>query len=106
SPAALSPGAANPDTNPDHLSAGYLVALASRVVREVGALARRVGASGKRLPTMTIDTTIGFASAADRAAFADELTATVLDLASRYHHDDGRPYRLVVAAHPVPEETA
>jgi hypothetical protein len=28
----------------------------------------------------------------------------VLDLAARYHHDDGRPHRLVVAAHPVPEE--
>ena len=34
------------------------------------------------------------------AAFADELTAAVLDLAARYHHDDGRPHRLVVAAHP------
>jgi hypothetical protein len=26
----------------------------------------------------------------------------VVDLAARYHHDDGRPYRLLVAAHPVP----
>jgi hypothetical protein len=58
-------------------------------VREVGALARRAGATGKRLPTLTIDTRIGFRSAADRAAFADDLTAAVLDLAARYHHDDG-----------------
>ena len=64
------------------------------------------GASGKRLPTLTIDTQIGFRSAADRAAFADDLTAAVLDLAGRYHHDDGRPHRLVVAAHPLPEESA
>ncbi|AEI13475.1 ArsR/SmtB family transcription factor [Cellulomonas gilvus] len=105
SPAAVSAGAADPDASADHLSAGYLVALAGRVVREVGALARRAGASGGRLPTLTIDTRIGFRSAADRAAFADELTAAVLDLAARYHHDDGRPHRLVVAAHPVPEET-
>ena len=95
---------ADPDANADHLSAGYLVALAGRLVREVGALARRAGASGKRLPTLTIDTQIGFRSAADRAAFADDLTAAVLDLAARYHHDDGRPHRLLVAAHPLPEE--
>jgi hypothetical protein len=75
------------------------------VVREVASLARRAGASGKRLPTMAIDTEIRFRSASDRAAFADELTAAVVELASRYHHDDGRPHRLLVAAHPKPEET-
>jgi DNA-binding transcriptional ArsR family regulator len=104
SPAAVSASAADPSANDDHLSAGYLIALAGRLVREVGALARRAGASGRSLPTLTIDTRIGFRSAADRAAFADDLTAAVLDLAARYHHDDGRPHRLVVAAHPLPEE--
>ena len=44
-------------------------------MREVAALARRAGATGRRLPTMAIDTEIRFRSAADRAAFADELTA-------------------------------
>lgn len=104
SPAAVSASAADPDGKADHLSAGYLVALAGRVVREVGALARRAGASGGRLPTLSIDTVIGFRSPDDRAAFAEELTEGVLDLAARYHHDDGRPHRLVVAAHPVPED--
>ncbi|WP_457963399.1 helix-turn-helix domain-containing protein [Arthrobacter sp. D1-29] len=104
SPAALSATAADPDANDDHLSVRYLVALAGRLMREVGAMARRADASGKGLPTLTIDTKIGFQSAADRAAFADDLTAAVLDLAARYHHDDGRPHRLVVAAHPLPEE--
>jgi DNA-binding transcriptional ArsR family regulator len=104
SPAALNASAANPVANPDHLSAGYLVALAGRIVREVGALARRAGATGTRLPTLAIDSEIGFRSAADRAAFADDLTAAVLDLAARYHHDDGRRYRLAVAAHPLVEE--
>ena len=46
SPAAVSASAADPDANADHLSAGYLVALAGRLVREVGTLARRAGASG------------------------------------------------------------
>ncbi|QCB94791.1 ArsR/SmtB family transcription factor [Cellulomonas shaoxiangyii] len=106
SPAAVSASAADPDATADRLSAGYLVALAGRVVREVGALARRAAATGARLPTLTVDTQIGFRSAADRAAFADDLTAAVLDLAARYHHDDGRPHRLVVAAHPLPQEDA
>jgi DNA-binding transcriptional ArsR family regulator len=105
SPAALGSSAADPDETPDRLSARYLVALAGRLVREVGELARRATATGKRLPTLAIDTEIRFRSAEDRAAFADELTATVIDLASRYHHDDGRPHRLVVAAHPKSEDT-
>lgn len=106
SPAAVSASAADPDANDDTRSAAYLVALAGRLVREVAGLSRRAGSSGKRLPTLAIDTQIGFRSAADRAAFADDLTAAVLELAARYHHDDGRPYRLVVAAHPRLEEKA
>jgi DNA-binding transcriptional ArsR family regulator len=105
SPAALDESAADPGQAADRFSAQYLVALAGRIVREVGSLVGRAGAVGKRLPTMTIDTEIRFRSAEERAAFADELTAAVVELAARYHHDDGRPYRLVVAAHPKPKET-
>lgn len=104
-PAALGDSAADPERAGDRYSAGYLMALASRVVQEVATLTRRAEASGKRLPTMTIDTEVSFASAADRAAFADELTRAVIDLAARYHHDGGRPHRLVVAAHPRPESS-
>ena len=104
SPAALAETGADPEQTADHLSARYLVALAGRVVREVGSLANRADAAGKRLPTMAIDTEIRFQSAEDRAAFADDLTKAVLDLAARYHHDDGRPHRLVIAAHPRVEE--
>jgi DNA-binding transcriptional ArsR family regulator len=106
SPAALGEAAVDPDEAPDRLSARYVVALAGRLVREVGSLARRAEAAGRRLPTMAIDTEIRFRSAEDRAAFADELTAAVLELAARYHHDDGRPHRLVVAAHPRPQEAS
>jgi DNA-binding transcriptional ArsR family regulator len=104
SPAALGESAADPDEAPDRLSARYLIALAGRVVREVGGLALRAAAAGKRLPTLAIETEIRFRSAEDRAAFADELTVAVIDLAARYHHDDGRPHRLIVAAHPRPQE--
>jgi len=104
SPGAVSEAAVDPDSAADHLSARYLVALAGRAVREVGNLARRAAVAGKRLPTMSIDTEIRFRNAADRAAFADDLTAAVVDLAARYHHDDGRAHRLVVAAYPKPKE--
>ena len=104
SPAVLGRAAADPAQAADRLSARYLISLAGRLVREVGSLARRADAAGKRLPTMTVDTEIGFRSAEDRTAFADELTEAVLDLAARYHHDGGRPHRLVVFAHPRPEE--
>ena len=105
SPAALGEAAVDPAQAADHMSARYLVALAGRLVREVGSLSRRATAAGKRLPTFSIDTEIRFNSPEDRAAFADELTAAVAELAARYHHDDGRPHRLVVAAHPKPQET-
>jgi DNA-binding transcriptional ArsR family regulator len=102
SPAAITDGGASPEQVSDRLSARYLIALAGRIVREAGSLARKADAAGRRMPTMAIDTEIRFQSAADRAAFADELTAAVFDLAARYHHDSGRPHRLVVAAHPKP----
>lgn len=104
SPAAIAADGARPERVADRLSAGYLVTLGGRLVSEVARLARVADAADKRLPTFAIDTQIGFASAADRAAFADELAVAVTALAARYHHDDGRPHRLVVVAHPTPPE--
>jgi hypothetical protein len=89
----------------DRLSASYLIALAARAVREVGALGRRAAAAGKPLPTFSLDTEIRFRSAAERGRFATELRDAVLDLAARYHDESspgGRPHRLVVLAHPTP----
>src|SRR5215510_3681895 len=54
SPAALGPAASDPARDADHLSAGYLVALAARVIREAGALLRRARETGKRLATLSV----------------------------------------------------
>jgi hypothetical protein len=46
---------------------------------------------------------VTFASAADRAAFAEELSHTVAALVAKYHDgaaQAGRPHRVVVAIHP------
>jgi DNA-binding transcriptional ArsR family regulator len=104
SPVALGPAASDPGRNADRLSASYLVALAARIVREVSVLLRRSAETGKRLPTLSIDTEIRFRSAEDRAAFSHELTEAVARLAARYHDETapgGRPHRLVVVAHPL-----
>ena len=106
SPDALGASAPDPAQVRDRLSARYLLALAARLVSEVGALARRAEAKGSRLATLAIDSEVGFATAEDRARFADELTETITGLAAKYHHDGGRPHRLVVAAHPIQTEEA
>jgi DNA-binding transcriptional ArsR family regulator len=108
SPAALPQFQPDPSRSPDRLSAHWLVALAARTVREVGTLARRAADAQQRVATYAVDADIRFASAADRAAFADELTEAVTALVSRYHAGDaadGRDHRLVVALHPtIPTE--
>lgn len=104
SPAAMGHAACDPGKTCDRLSARYLVALGGRLVREVAALARLADETGKRLPTLALDSEIRFRSAKERAAFTEELTAAVTDLVARYHDDsapDGRSHRLVVAAHPM-----
>jgi DNA-binding transcriptional ArsR family regulator len=107
SPAATGPAASDPSRIADRLSAGYLVALAARVVREVGALLRRARELDKRLPTLSLDSEVRFRSAAERAAFSRELTHAVTTLAARYHDAaaaGGRSHRLVMVAYPLPQE--
>jgi hypothetical protein len=107
SPAALGPLAADPTRGMDRLSASYLVALAARVVREVGQLVRKSEEHNKRLATLSIDTEVRFRSAEDRAAFTNELTDAVAALVSRYHDESaagGRRHRLMIGAYPTPNK--
>lgn len=111
SPGALGAVGADPGRTGDRLSASYLIAVAARAVREVGDLWRAARDRDKRLATLTVDTAIRFRSAADRAAFAHDLSEAVTALVARYHDDsapDGRAHRLVLSAYPMPhteEET-
>jgi DNA-binding transcriptional ArsR family regulator len=104
SPAAFGKVAADPERTKDRLSAGYVIALAARVVRELAELLKRSESTDKRLATLAIDTEIRFRSAAERAAFSRDLTVFITDLVSRYHDESapgGRRHRLLVAAHPT-----
>ena len=104
SPVALGENAVDP-IRTDRLSTRYLIAIAARMIRELADLSRRAEKARQPLPTLTVDTEIQFATAADRAAFTSELGATDTSLVSRYHDESaprGRWHRLVVASHPGP----
>ncbi|WP_026422557.1 ArsR/SmtB family transcription factor [Actinokineospora inagensis] len=103
SPAALSAVAPDPAKSPDQLSARWLLALAARLVRELGQLIAGAAAAKQRLATYASDSEITFATAADRAAFAGELQEAVADLVRKYHTENapnGRKHRFIVAVHP------
>jgi DNA-binding transcriptional ArsR family regulator len=103
SPAALDAVAPDPGRSPNRLSARWLLALAAQLVRDMGALITGATKAGKPLATFAIDGEVRFATAADRAAFAEELASTVAALIGKYHDETaegGRAHRLVVALHP------
>ncbi|WP_212990525.1 winged helix-turn-helix domain-containing protein [Actinoplanes auranticolor] len=104
SPTAMAAVAPDPSRAPDRLSARWLLAVAARLVRDVGELITGAGKTRQKVATFAIDGEIRFASAAERAAFAEELTVAVTALVSRFHDEDapnGRSHRLVVAVHPT-----
>jgi DNA-binding transcriptional ArsR family regulator len=103
-PAALPAVAPDPSRSPDQLSARWLLAVAARLVRDIGELIAGAASARQQLATFAIDGEIRFATAADRAAFAEELGAAVAELAGRYHDETvrgGRRHRFVVALHPT-----
>jgi DNA-binding transcriptional ArsR family regulator len=103
SPTALAAVQPDPARFRDQLSARWLLAVAARLVRDVGSLITGADRAGRRLATYALDGEVRFASAAQRAAFVEELTRGVSALVAKYHDPDaerGRPHRVVVALHP------
>ena len=95
----------HPEAVPDRFSSAYLVSTCARAITEVAHLRGAAEEAGKRLPTLTLDADVRFASAADRAAFFEELATQLAKLVSRYHDESapqGRNFRLFVGAHPTP----
>jgi DNA-binding transcriptional ArsR family regulator len=104
SPAALAAVAPDPSRAPDKLSARWLLAVAARLVRDVGELIVASTKAGKRVATFAMEGEVRFASADDRAAFAEELATAVTALVGKYHDEaalGGRPHRVIVAVHPT-----
>lgn len=102
-PALLGDLAADPEKIRDRFSSTYLIAVAGRLLRDVTTLRSGADLAGKRLPTMSLQTDICFRNQEDRAAFAEELAATVARLTEKYHDASpgSRTYRFVIAGHPA-----
>lgn len=91
----------------DQFSSDYLVAASARVVRDLAILRTRADKAKKKLATLTLETEIRFAGAAERQSFTTELTATLARLAAKYNDDKapgGRSFRVVVGALPKVKE--
>ncbi len=109
SPSALASVSPDPRRFADRFSAFWLLALAGRMVQEMGKLIAGAAAARQKLATFAIDGEITFRTAAERAAFAEELGVAVTQLVDKYHDGDassrGRQHRLVVALHPALKTT-
>lgn len=103
SPMALGAVQPDPSRSPDRLSARWLLAVASRLVKDVGALITGASKANRRVATFAIDAEVRFASAADRSAFAEELASAVAAIVGKYYDESaehGRDHRVILAVHP------
>ncbi|GAA2368279.1 ArsR/SmtB family transcription factor [Nonomuraea africana] len=103
SPRAMAGVEPDPGRAPDRLSARWLLAIAARLVSDVGTLITGAAKARKRVATFALDGQVRFATAADRAAFAEELATAVTTLVSKYHDEHaegGRTHRVILAVHP------
>ncbi|MGE0812903.1 MAG: ArsR/SmtB family transcription factor [Vicinamibacterales bacterium] len=103
-PNALGGVAVDPQTVTDAFSSAYLWAVAGRALNDLAALGRAAAARGKRVPTLTVETDVRFATPADQRQFADELARTLARLAAKYHQPDapqGRTFRVFACGYPA-----
>jgi DNA-binding transcriptional ArsR family regulator len=104
SPEALGEVGSTTQAVSDRMSTAYLIAAAGQTIRDVAALDARARKEGKRIATLTLEADVRFASAATRAAFAEELAGAVARLAAKYHDEraqGGRRFRVLAAVHPA-----
>lgn len=68
----------------DKASASYMLMLATRLQNELSESWRKADAAGTPLPLLSLDTEFGFASAADRARFANALTQAITKVVAEH----------------------
>ena len=92
------------DEAQDRFSSTYLLAAANRVIHEVSTLRPRAEAAGKKLPTLTLQTEVRFASARSQNEFLEELLEAFAEVVARHHRPDalaGRAFRISLFGHPA-----
>lgn len=113
-PAAIGSLAADPDQVGDRFSATYLVALASRTLRELAELLERASGKRARLATASVNTSVRVGSPAAFNNFQSDLARAVAQVVAKHHDEqsEGRWFRVIAGAYPGPrpprgsEETA
>lgn len=103
-PKTLGGVAVDSQTVADAFSSAYLSAVAGRALNDLAALGRAAAERGKRVPTLTLETDVRFATPADQRRFADELTTALATLAAKYHQPDapqGRTFRVFACGYPA-----
>jgi hypothetical protein len=107
-PTLLGDLAADPRRLRDRFSSAYLVAVASRLIREVAKLGEGARAADKKLLTLTMESEVSFGTSADLRSYVEELAGALTHLADRYHRPDlpgSRRLRLLVGGY-YPEPAA
>lgn len=107
-PATLGAVGGDPTQIEDKVSSAYLVAVAAQTIREVAALRDQAERSAKRVPTLTLQSEIRFASPAAQEAFTREITQALARITAKYHDDvtpGGRRFRLIAGSYPAPAPT-
>jgi len=98
-------------TEADHLGAAHLLQLSARLQEELTGWFDSDADEDVRVPTLSMDVEMRFASAEQRTVFARALREAVTDVVGRFTDPacdldgrprEGRPYRLVVGCYPVP----
>jgi DNA-binding transcriptional ArsR family regulator len=103
-PAALGSMTADPDEVGDRFSATYLVALASRALRELAELLDRAKRKRARVATAAVNATVRLRSPAAFKQFQIDLTRAVAQVVAKHHDEQGagRWFRVVAGAYPGP----
>lgn len=107
-PALLGALGIDPNQVQDRFSSAYLVAVAAKAIRDLSALRSRAEKAGKRLATLTLQTEVRFASAADRNSFAEELARSIGYLTAKYHNETaegGRRFQFFLGGYPATTQT-
>jgi DNA-binding transcriptional ArsR family regulator len=106
-PALLGALSDDPDQARDRFSSGFLVATATRLIRDVALLGHRARAVDQRLATFTMDCELGVESPAAYRSFTEELAGAVTRIAAKYDTSasKSRRFRIVLGSHPLVTKT-
>lgn len=103
-PRILKGSAATIEDIQDRFSAAYLMTMASTMLSDVANLQQLSQKAKKRLPTMSLQSEVRFASPQTRKDFVEELTQMLATLIAKYHDQKtpgGRCFQFNLGAYPA-----